>query len=332
MFERVRVLSKDQKVEICELYKTGDYTHKQLAIKFNIAPSSICNHLKRRGFMGNRIITDNIKNSIVETYRTFDLTYKEIAKKYNIRPNTVRYILKDNGIKLDTFTEAMRKSRKYTINENYFDQIDTEEKAYFLGFLYADGYNSEERGCIKLSLKYTDKYILEKFNKLIESNRPLQLIKSKTSKYSNGKQYTQKDQYCLNISNRHISKKLAELGCTQGKTFNIIFPEWLEKDLQKHFIRGYFDGDGSVWRNKNQTNFEIIGTENFISSIRSILMSELKFSMTKLHKRKGKGDDYNIVWFRSGGNKKALKLKEFLYKDSSIYLDRKYQIFNNIYN
>src|ERR1035437_1132855 len=130
----------------------------------------------------------------------------------------------------------------YTFDEHYFDNIDTKDKAYILGFLFADGYNYECRGVISLSLAQRDKEILDKINEILHSNRPLQFIDMK--KYH--KEQTHQNQYRLNLSNRHTSMTLKKLGCSQCKSKTLLYPTFLTPEFTHHFIRGYFDGDSCI--------------------------------------------------------------------------------------
>ena len=129
-------------------------------------------------------------------------------------------------------------NQKYDINFDIFENVNTEEFAYFLGFFYADGYNNQKTGHINISLKYEDLEILEKFSKLFFGNRPIKIYNVKCQTNKNNK-------ICnLSIGNKELTKILYDFGSPQNKTFKVRFPFWINKNLQRHFIRGYFDGDG----------------------------------------------------------------------------------------
>lgn len=204
----------------------------------------------------------------------------------------------------------------YTLNENYFDIIDTEEKAYFLGFLYADGNHFTKRNRITIGLQEKDKHILENFNKLINSNRPLFLrdkeIINKSSRFKNCQ-----NQYYLIINNKHMSQSLLKLGLFNNKTFILEFPtkEQVPEYLQNHFIRGYFDGDGCV--EKQGASF--IGTFNFCKSICDLVKN--KFNINFYIRYKG---NYPISEAAIKSKSARIFLK-WLYENSSIYLYRKYE-------
>lgn len=136
----------------------------------------------------------------------------------------------------------MDKSKNY--NENYFDIIDTSQKAYFLGLMYADGYishSTRKNGSVyyimSISLQVQDKSVLEKLRN--EMNRPNELILVKT----NGKR---NPQYRFTVSGEKIHHDLEKHGCIERKSLNLQFPTTVPEELMSHFIRGYFDGDGCI--------------------------------------------------------------------------------------
>lgn len=214
--------------------------------------------------------------------------------------------------------------RKYPVNENYFDKIDTEQKAYILGFLYADGCNSEDRNSIIVNLNYKDKDILEKIKDIIQPTKPLQYVNTEKI---NKVYLNSENQYRLVINNKHISQQLSKLGCVKAKTHKITFPslDIISKNLQKHFIRGYFDGDGSISGDK-QKQFSLIGTAPFINTLQDILIKELNFSKTKLDIR-WKERDNNTVSLRYSGINQCIIFRDWLYDNSTIYMERKRNIF-----
>ena len=179
--------------------------------------------------MSNKLNTEQIAQ-IIERYKKGE-SAKVISKDFGITPPSIYGLLKRRKIERRTYSES---SRRYTLNETYFDNINTEEKAYFLGFLYADGYNNETRGVVELSCSEKDKEILEKFSKLVDSNKPVRFIESNGAKSCR-----------IDLCSRKLCSALNAIGCVQTKTFKLKFP-LLKEDLISHFIRGYFDGDGCL--------------------------------------------------------------------------------------
>lgn len=205
----------------------------------------------------------------------------------------------------------MNKRRKYTLDEHYFDIIDTQEKAYILGFLYADGYNNERLGQIRITIHSKDISILEFIKDQMNTSMPIK---------------TDCGYIYLTLNSRYLSTILSKLGCHQAKTFTICFPYWLDKSLYRHFIRGYFDGDGCISNSirDNSSSVSFIGNKRFMEQINEILKEELNIVIFKPYFAKNP----NICTIKFGHNKTVSKIKDYLYKDSSFFLKRKYNKFD----
>lgn len=240
-------------------------------------------------------------------------TMQEIADIANCNVTNIHSHLRRMGVKSRSFAEA---SRKYSLDETYFEKIDTEEKAYFLGFLYADGYNFEKKGLIELSLQDRDLHILIKFRELLQyENAPI-LYKSKRPHRS------------LFVYSGKISRDLAALGCMQAKTFKIEFPTFIDESLIRHFIRGYFDGDGCIHNpKKRDVQLSVLGNIKFITALQDHFIKVLNVNRVKLHQRFKHCECYTLAYH---GIKLPLKVLNYLYKDSTIHLDRKYKKYLSI--
>lgn len=271
----------------------------------------ICCYINAYINMKQRRLTKEEKVGLFAKYETGNYTAADLSKEYPISNNAINALLRRHGYEAKSQSELQR---KYDIDETFFDVIDTEEKAYFLGILYADGYNNTDRNSVALSLKEGDKSILIKLNSLLQPNKPLQYVHIK---YKNSS-----DQYRLVIANKHISKKLVELGCDKAKTFKIIFPteEQVPINLINHFVRGYFDGDGCV--QPRQCN--ITSTEKFCFSLKDILSQKgINCTIdTRFPERNN-----NIRTLHISGRKQLLKFLDWIYENSTVYLDRKHEIY-----
>lgn len=204
--------------------------------------------------------------------------------------------------------------RKYNFNEHYFDVIDCQEKAYWLGFFAADGYNHVSKGCIEFRLHKQDKEILEKFKSCIGANNPIGLYKQT---------------YCnLTIYSQHLCDKLSEYELSQAKTYTLQIPE-LDDVLMRHFIRGYFDGDGcfSVIKRNDRKNpnsktyqFNITGMENPLRKIQKHLIKNVGVADNGLKHRKST----IAITIHYSGRNVCKRILDYLYQDATIYLQRKY--------
>jgi hypothetical protein len=257
---------------------------------------------------------------IINYYEKENLSVTKISKILNTHQSYISKILKKNNVKVKSADES---HRKYAINEDFFDVIDTQEKAYFLGFLYADGCNHKESNCVTIDLQTGDKEILEKFTRLIFKENPEKQIKNieRLRKIKDGEEKIYYSSI-LNINSKHICTMLDIHGCVPRKTKVLKFPDWLNKDLVRHFIRGYYDGDGSIhlnFKKDRQCSFKITSTHEFVKKIHNIIKEELGLH-TSLQKATN-----SCVWdVCNSGNRLVERFLDWLYKDSTIYLERKF--------
>lgn len=243
--------------------------------------------------------------------------------------------------------------RIYKVDENYFNSIDNEEKAYVLGFFYADGCNSINENNYAHEISFTqleqDIDILEKIKKSMKSEHPFYKIIQK----SNGKV-----KYKLAITSRKLSDSLCKLGGINNKSLTLQFPNesiFIDKSLIRHFIRGYFDGDGCVWNGKRKkmivkdstksegfrerivhnVKFTFTGNYNFINALQDYLVIHLGFKKTKLNFSKAKNPNNNtsenVCTMEYSGRKQMKTFYNYLYNNATIYGNRKFNKFNEIF-
>lgn len=276
--------------------------------------------------MKNKLNNDQ-KNKIIQLYLTGEISCNKIAKMYNVSHQAILKLLQKHNITINkNFSTEM--GRRYSLNTEFFDNIDTEEKAYILGLLYADGYNSESRTCVNLTLQESDKEILEKINNIIKSNRPLLFIRAKSANHQHS--------WRLSLSSVKISKRLKDLGCPQGKSLILTFPtnDIMPEHLLQHFIRGYFDGDGSfyTYKHKNYIKYGlcIVSTEQFCLKLKEILLNTLK--LTTIIEKRHKNRNTSTRQIRISGRKQIFIFLNWLYNNANIYLKRKYEKFMDAQN
>lgn len=278
--------------------------------------------IKKRGVPPKytKLTEEQIRN-IILMYETGNYNYKQVAEYFNRHLSTISDVLNKRGFKAKSQSELQR---KYSINESFFDDIDTEQKAYFLGFLYADGYNSIDRHSITVTVSSKDIALLEAFNSLIGSNKS---IKNFSGVTGTGKLM---DYSSLIFNGKKISNRLAELGCMQKKSFKIKFPKFIDNDYINHFIRGYFDGDGSFHVSKKiKSNMILSITSNkiFLNGLQDFLISKLGLSKTKINTASKSNEDIGVMCY--SGRNNCVKIRDFMYKNSTIFLQRK---FDNMYS
>lgn len=232
-------------------------------------------------------------------------TLSALGREFGVSYSTIRNLLKRKGIK----TEGNK--HNFPRDGFYFSNIDSKEKAYWLGFLYADGCVHSNSNEISVTLK--DRDHLEKFRKAIKSNN--KIGESIDKRFSSMPKI-----YHFSIKDKQLKSDLIKWGCVPNKTLTLTKIPNIPRDFVSHFIRGYFDGDGSLhWLNGTK-NFRIsfVGTAPFLKDIQK----ELGLSLS-LGQHKGNQSKY----FQVAGRKQVPMILDYIYKDSdeNIRLTRKYK-------
>lgn len=265
--------------------------------------------------------TKELVDKIIFLYIEEQLSTKSISSKLNMGEWSIWNCLKKNKIKL---RDRFAFSQKYEIDDTFFEKVDNEEKAYWLGWMYADGCVYEnKKGCyFHLTLHNKDKYILENFKKSLKTNRP---IHHQSKKNHDG----------LFVWNKKMYNDLVRLGCTRRKSLTLEFPknDIVPKHLIRHFIRGYFDGDGCATFNRKNSRFEakIISSISFLNGYQMVL-KELGINKFYMHKRrKSKKGELEYGTIGVGSYKNIKLFYDFLYKDIFFCLERKKQVFENFF-
>lgn len=262
-----------------------------------------------------RKLTDQQKIDIVYEYTIKKLSTVKLAKKYNVTFPSIRSILILRGVKM-----RGRKTRKYRVNEDFFNKIDTEEKAYFLGFLYADG-TVRRPGTgysFSINLQEEDGYMLENFKRMISYEGPLSFVPI------NKKIKTRKNQYNLQICSKRLYENLQYLGCGPKKSLILRFPneKQVPNHLINHFIRGYFDGDGCIYfSKKGYTSVTIISSNIFCNELKDMVFSRIGVLSTV--RQASRCTKFTKIFSISDKNN-ITKFLDWIYKDATIFLKRKY--------
>lgn len=248
-------------------------------------------------------------NKIIEFYKK-GYSARKISEILNVNISTILNRLKDNNIKIVKY-------RKYQINENLFNKIETSEKAYWLGFLISDGYNSGKY--IRIDIQ--DKGHLEKLRDIIFINKDMP-IREKINK-TNGKTI-----YYLTIQSKKIVNDLEKHGVLRKKSLITFYPN-IQSNLDRHFIRGVFDGDGSLSKTKQTKSYfkyllSILGTEELLLNIKK------RIEVNGINV--GYGNCRNIKRIFICGNQQISRFLIWIYEDSTISLERKFLKYEELIN
>ena len=253
-----RYLSEDEKRKIVELHLENNTTVK-IAKILNRNASTIERFLKKNGYSMNygKKINSKQENEIIDMYKS-GKTCKEIYQSFShiySCEESIQKIIRRNNI------SRGRYKKKVCVNENYFETIDNEHKAYWIGFLLADGCiikNNNKSDTIKFELNIKDKYIIDEFAKDIETDL---IVKD----YKYGKKHNAQ----IQIKSNKMSSDLSKYGITYRKTLKINSIPDIPQNLIRHFVRGYFDGDGCAYlykpkdQNIHRLKITFCGTEDF---------------------------------------------------------------------
>lgn len=245
-----------------------------------------------------------------EQYIENNMSRQEIADIFGMERRSIDRILSELGLTTHGHLYGMTK-----IEETIFDVIDTEEKSYWAGFLFADGCVSDKAASglsLKLKLAAQDKNHLIKFKNFLKDIRAdEESVRPEIAK-KDGKEYLQ---YYYITYNKHLVNSLIKLGCVPRKSLILKFPDeslFANRDLIYDFIRGYVDGDGCIYEDHGRLSIDIAGTYEFLSKVKEYLPQFPNI------KKQG-----NIYRFRSSYNK-GDQIAYKLYEHATIYLDRKY--------
>lgn len=251
----------------------------------------------------------NHKEEIVRRYLAGEGTCV-IGKDYGCNENSINELLRKCGVEI-------RPIRHYAkpVDESFFDVIDTEAKAYILGFWMADGCNSSHVPVARMSI--TDLDILHRMAE--EMGFGGKIISRKRGTY--------KPIYLMAIGSRRMCDALTRLGCVRGKTYTAKFQteDQVPRHLQRHLIRGWMDGDGSIYMNSRgkSWNMSIVGTEDVCRGIGDCIESHLGIVANVRPAFIGEKHTTWHVYYCS--QIKVASILDWLYHDSTIHLECKHQ-------
>ena len=257
--------------------------------------------------------TEDELNFVQENY--MEMKTSDISKQLNRTMNAIELKAARMGLK----------KYPYTCDYHYFDNIDTEEKAYWLGFLTADGWISQSKktnaGVTGIELKYGDIGHLKKFNKSIDGNYQI-TDRWKSCGLPNRDKSKKYHTCCIRIFSITMYNTLKNLGFTNDKSYDFHIPK-LSDNLIRHYMRGYFDGDGCFcFTNKS---FGV----NFITASYSLYNDVIKI-LDNISIKTSNGifvNEVGTTMYRPEICRLDDKIQflDWIYQDCNIYLDRKYK-------
>lgn len=273
--------------------------------------------------MGKNIkfFDEKIQQQIIDDYLN-NKSMRQIEKDYGATRQSVAKFLEARNIK----TIKGNHYRLYTHDYDYFEKIDTEEKAYWLGFMFADGYivdysNRYGEDKFGMTLHSKDVSSLEAFKKSIQATNPI------TDVSYNGRTLRR-----IIMSSQKTVNDLISHGCVKQKSLILKPPIGVPDELLHHFIRGFFDGDGSLYWNKSYFQAH----EGWNTPSYSICITSTKEMVEWLIQILGDGKIYKeerrekTFYFKLGGNIKVRHFCKYIHKDATIFMERKYNYYKEL--
>lgn len=235
-------------------------------------------------------------------------TVPELCKQTGYPSTSVRRYIK----KYNLSYEAPPIKRTLSINEKYFESIDMEHKAYWLGLLMADGnaYCKDKKYCIRITLKNEDSYLLDQFLNDLESE-----AKVSYDNYGRG---------TARVFCKKLFYDIAKYGIIPNKTGKEQLPV-LPEHLYRHFVRGFFDGDGTIYMRKNRKRHKctigwVCQNKDFLIDLNNLLLKHTGYDLGNLSFHKG-----NAFECKTESYNKCKAIMSWLYKDATIAMIRKYE-------
>lgn len=302
----------------------------KIAKEFQVSPSVISRillenkiNIRSKKVPPRKQVPEEIQQKIIDNY----IQGKGLiaaGKPFGCSQKAVETILKNRGIKKRTYEESKQTQRIYSLNDDFF-KTQTPEMAYILGFIAAGGSVSTKENSLSIQLQKQDTELLKKIKDIVQSTRPLDFYTTQQGR----------DTVKFQVWSAAWKKDLAVYNIVPNKTFTLKPPTFLKQSLYKDYIRGYFDGDGSVYYRNNdyaQCNWEIIGaSKEIIVWIREFLATEYGIVNNKILTSTL---DSGVIIYKTtyGGKEKLLKIYNTLYYPNCLTLQRKKEKIETILN
>ena len=238
-----------------------------------------------------------------------------LKSEYKVSLQRCKSIITSQGF---TLRNPHQVCRRYRFDVDCFSEIDTQEKAYWLGFIMADGcvMSNDRRKCLTISLKESDASHLHKFKLFARSTHPL-----KKTVHHNPERVS----VAIVLHSKKLVEDLKKWEVTPRKTFTIKLPDIPDK-LFRHFLRGYFDGDGCWVDSVRKDGARVYswsitcGSKGFLENLQEKINAVLDLGKTKINEAKH-SEAKTLKW---GGRNKCALLSDYMYQGATVYLDRKH--------
>lgn len=254
--------------------------------------------------------------TICSLYEDEQLAMKKIGERFNVSRTVIRRVLDEANI------EIKKDNHIYKADYRKFKDIDSPQKAYWLGFIAADGniFIRPENATVSVNQHLKDKAHLEKLKDFMRSNVPIKEYINSTG-YSNKEKPTPMCRIAFN--SKDMAQDLIKLGIIPAKSLVLEAPKIDEKYFLP-YILGYFDGDGTIFKFNNNTEYGIgfTGSYGTITWINEVLQLNAKLEQRQIGSA--------TYYIRCGGTNKPYSILKLLYDSTDVHLDRKYLLFKEL--
>lgn len=307
---------KEEDIDDIKKMIKSEKSIEEIANIYNINKTTLYRFIKKNKIQTiNKNSIDRLTKEIIDLYNNKVYSMQKIANLYNLDERRIKTLLEKNNIFIRNSGQI------YNYDINYFEEINSEYKAYFLGLLTSDGNLTESKNTVQINLQEGDRIVLDLLLKDI-------VIGEKEKKLSYiFKPNSEKNQYKLTVNNKKIFNDLKNLGLEERKSLTIEkLCTKIPEEFYKDYIRGLFDGDGTVFidsRNCCKIGY-YSGSEKFLENYKNFCIEKLKMSKNKTYH----GTSYFTTW------SKLIDIRKFynyIYKNSTIYIPRKYYKFLEIF-
>lgn len=299
-------------IEIIKLYQSG-LSMKAVGEEIGKNQATVFNRLKKhnvktrtRGGIYEIPIED-----ICEDYYGKNISPEDISKKHGVCMQTIYNYLHSNEKRI----KGMSEYHNPNMNHRYFKEIDTERKAYFLGFIIADGNVStrvSSSPCISIAIQSRDVPILHTLKEELRTDNKVCHVKNET-----------RDEVSLSVHSKEMAEDLAKYGVVPRKTHTSYLPTNVPREFMPHLIRGLIDGDGWVQNPKSGVKWGFCGNKRVVTQVRDFLSEEINVYNVKVLER----ERDSTCSINYGGVKNSKLIADYMYEGATVYLERKYERF-----
>lgn len=314
------VLTKEQIEQFLYLHSLG-WSTKHICEEIGIKTGQGYKFVQRHGIKSNCRnyipLSENEISKIKELYNG-GMNIEKLAEH-------CRGMYSEYQIRCAIGDDIRANGARYTVNHEYFSVIDTEEKAYWLGFLFADGCiqrdnrrkNPQAGWSVSFGLMYDDKDMVEKFARCVGSNQPLK-------EYYQERGYTKPKHEChVNITSYQMAQDLMGYGMYMRKSLTLDKLPDITNELMRHFVRGFYDGNGSIFfdkENEARIYIAIYSTHAFLDKLLDVIDENIDIKRKNIY-------DHTVekCSFVKYAHKDSIKILDWIYHDATIYLPRKHE-------